>query len=69
MLILTRKVGETIMVGDEVLIAYLGLNGHEARIGIEASKETPIHRREIWESIQNEKKKKIFILNQNEKID
>jgi len=57
MLILTRKVGETIMAGDDVTFTVLGVKGNQVRIGIEAPKETDIHREEIYERIQQEQKK------------
>ncbi len=51
-LILTRKIGETIRIGDDVKIAVLGVKGNQVRIGIAASKDVPVHREEIWERIQ-----------------
>jgi carbon storage regulator len=55
MLILTRKVGESIMVGNDIVITMLGVVGQQARIGIQAPKEIPVHREEIYERIQEEK--------------
>jgi carbon storage regulator len=54
MLILTRRVGETIMVGDEVQITVLGVKGNQIRIGINAPQEIAVHREEIYNRIQAE---------------
>ncbi len=55
MLILTRRVGETIIIGDDVHITTLGIKGNQVRIGIEAPKTVSVHRKEIYERIQQEK--------------
>lgn len=54
MLVLTRKIGETVMIGHEVSVAILGLSGSEVRFGISAPKTVNIHREEVYVKIQNE---------------
>ncbi|TDQ39524.1 carbon storage regulator CsrA [Thiopseudomonas denitrificans] len=55
MLILTRRVGETLMVGDDVTVTVLGVKGNQVRIGVDAPKDVAVHREEIYQRIQNEK--------------
>lgn len=55
MLILTRRVGETLMVGDEVTVTVLGVKGNQVRIGVNAPKDVSVHREEIYQRIQKEK--------------
>lgn len=55
MLILTRRVGETLMIGDEVTVTVLGVKGNQVRIGVNAPKDVSVHREEIYERIKNEK--------------
>jgi carbon storage regulator len=54
MLILTRRVGETVMIGDEVTITVLGVKGNQVRVGINAPKHVAVHREEIYERIKRE---------------
>jgi carbon storage regulator len=54
MLILTRRVGETLMVGDDVTVTVLGVKGNQVRIGVNAPKNVAVHREEIYDRIQKE---------------
>jgi carbon storage regulator len=56
MLILTRRVGETIMIGDEVTFTVLGVKGNQVRVGINAPKRVAVHREEIFNRIEAEKR-------------
>ncbi|WP_101757487.1 carbon storage regulator CsrA [Oceanicoccus sp. KOV_DT_Chl] len=56
MLILTRRIGETLRVGDEVKVTVLELQGNQVRIGIEAPRSVEVHREEIYQRIQNERR-------------
>ncbi len=54
MLILTRRVGETIIIGDDVVVTVLGIRGSQVRIGVKAPKEVTVHREEVYQRIQLE---------------
>jgi carbon storage regulator len=54
MLILTRRVGESVMIGNDVTVTVLGVKGNQVRVGIEAPKSITVHRKEIYERIQRE---------------
>lgn len=55
MLILTRRVGETLVVGDDVTVTVLGMKGNQVRLGVNAPKDVSVHREEIYQRIQQEK--------------
>ena len=56
MLILTRRVGETLMVGDDITVTVLGVKGNQVRLGVDAPKDVKVHREEIYVKIQDEEK-------------
>ncbi len=55
MLILTRRVGETVMIGDEVTVTVLGVKGNQVRLGVNAPREIAVHREEIFQRIRQER--------------
>lgn len=57
MLILTRRVGETLIIGEnKTRVTVLGVRGHQVRIGVDAPRDVPVHREEVYHRIQNERK-------------
>lgn len=58
MLVLTRRIGETIMIGDDIKITVVGISNNQVQYGIEAPREIPVHRLEIFEKIKKDKQNK-----------
>lgn len=61
MLILTRRVGETVVIGDEVTVTVLGIKGNQVRIGVKAPKNVAVHREEIFERIRVERSDEVSV--------
>ena len=66
MLILTRRVGESLMIGDEVNVTVLGIKGNQVRIGVNAPKDVAVHREQIYQRIQDEQDDPDRVANGNE---
>jgi carbon storage regulator len=57
MLILTRRIGETVVIGNDITVTVVGVKGNQIRLGIQAPKDVPVHREEIYVRVREEQKK------------
>ncbi|MCO5762816.1 MAG: carbon storage regulator CsrA [Chromatiaceae bacterium] len=69
MLILTRRVGETLMIGDDVTVTVLGVKGNQVRIGVNAPRDVAVHREEIYERIKREQAGQANMVDRDEEGD
>ena len=59
MLILTRRMGETLMIGDDITVTVLGMKGNQVRIGVNAPRQLAVHRQEVYDRIRNEDERQV----------